>query len=163
MSIPDYSDVAAATEDSTGVIPDHTKSVQTAKEKFEKFKDQTKLGANKAPRSPVRKLTAADRDKIAGVYGALALVFVAPTPMYNEDAAEAFAGSSEACADAWYTLAENNDSVRRVLLMFIEGGAWGALVAAHVPIVMAFMPEQTKRLMAGMFARPEVPDSPEGL
>jgi hypothetical protein len=83
--------------------------------------------------------------------------------MYNEDAAEAFAGSSEACADAWYTLAENNDSVRRVLLMFIEGGAWGALVAAHVPIVMAFMPEQTKRLMAGMFARPEVPDSPEGL
>src|SRR5574341_2677090 len=159
----DFEAIADATTDTTGSIPDHTKSAPTAKARFETCRESTKLGANKATRSAVRKLTDDDKKKIEGVYAAIALVFVAPTPLFNQDAAEAFAGSAEQCAQAWFTLAENNDSVRRVLLMFIEGGAWGALAAAHVPILMAFMPEQTKRMMAGMFMRAEVPDSPEGL
>lgn len=153
----------AATDAPEGVIPDHTKSREKGSEAFQRFQEKTKLGANKATRSPVRKLTEADREKIEGVYGALALVFVTPTPMFNEDAAQAIAGQAKPCADAWFSLAENNDSVRRVLLMFIEGGAWGALLAAHVPIIMAFMPEHTKRAMGAMFANPEVPDTPEGL
>lgn len=165
MSEQDWGAVGAAATDSTGVIPDHTKSreTKTPRERFDEFANKTKLGANKATRSPVRKLTEADREKIEGFYSVLALLFVAPTPVYNEDAATAFAGQAKPCADAWFNLAENNDSVRRVILMFIEGGAWGALAAAHAPIVMAFMPEHTKRLMASMFSRPEVPDSPEGL
>lgn len=156
---------SAATDAPEGVIPDHTKSRDTdsPKEKFEKFAARTKLGANKAARSPVRRLTEADREKIEGVYAALALVFVTPTPLYNEDAANALAGQAKPCADAWFNLAENNDAVRRVLLMFIEGGAWGALAAAHMPIIMAFMPEHTKRAMTAMFTHPEVPDTPEGL
>jgi hypothetical protein len=108
-------------------------------------------------------LTEADREKIEGIYATLALIFVAPTPVFNEDAATALAGQAKPCADAWFNLAENNDSVRRVILMFIEGGAWGALAAAHVPIIVAFMPEHTKRAMSAMFARPDVPDTPEGL
>jgi hypothetical protein len=161
----DWAAAGNAATDSVGVVPDHTKSRENSspKAKFEEFAAKTKLGANKAPRSPVRKLTEADREKIEGVYAALALAFVVPSPLFNEDAANAIAGQATPCADAWFNLAENNDSVRRMLLMFIEGGAWGALIAAHVPIVMAFMPEHTKRAMSAMFARPEVPDSPEGL
>ena len=160
----DHDAVAADIQDHPqGVIPDHTKSTPTAKERFEKFKSETKLGANKATRSPVRKLTEDDKEKIANVYAAMALAFVAPTPLFNQDAAEAFATCAPQCADAWFNLAQDNDSVRRVLLMFIEGGAIGALVFAHAPIILAFMPEQTKRAMASMFARPDVPDSPEGL
>lgn len=165
MTEINWAETGAAATDSTGVVPDHTKSQNTEspKERFEKFATKTKLGANKATRSPVRKLTAADREKIEGFYGGLALAFITPTPMYNEDAAHALAGQAKACADAWFNLAENNDSVRRVVLMFIEGGAWGALAAAHVPIIVAFMPEQTKRAFASMFATADVPDSPEGL
>lgn len=160
----DFDAVANAVQNSdTGVIPDHTKSATTAKERFEKFRESTKLGANKAPRSPVRKLTEADKAKIESVYASVALIFVAPTPLYNEDAAAAFAECAPKTADAWYNLAENNDAVRRVILMFVEGGAWGALIAAHIPIIIALMPAETKAMMLGMFARPEVPDTPEGL
>lgn len=165
MTEINWSDVGASATDSNGVIPDHTKSRddRPVKEKFEAFAEKTKLGANKATRSPVRKLTAADREKIEGFYSALALVFVAPTPLYNEDGAQALAGQAKPCADAWFNLAENNDSVRRMILMLIEGGAWGAIIAAHAPIAMAFMPEHTKRAMAAMFTRAEVPDTPEGI
>lgn len=155
----------AATDSPPGVIPDHTKSRDTdsPREKFEKFAEKTKLGANKAPRSPVRKLVEADREKIQMFYGAIALAFAAPTPFVNMEAAEAFGMQAPDAADAWFNLAENNDSVRRFILIFIEGGAWGALIAVHIPIIMVFMPEQTKRMFAAMFVRPNVPDSPEGL
>lgn len=161
----DWAAAGNAVKDSDGVIPDHTKSrdESSPKERFQKLADKTKLGNNRAARSPVRKLTEADREKIEGIYGALALVFVAPTPLFNEDAANAFAGQAKPSADAWFNLAENNDAVRRGILMMVEGGAWGALLAAHLPIVIAFMPEQTKRAFAAMFAHAEVPDTPEGL
>lgn len=165
MTEINWSDVGASAVDSDGVIPDHTKSRADSpvKERFEKFAESTKLGANKATRSPVRKLTAADREKIEGVYAGVALLFAAPTPLYNEDAATALAAQAQPCADAWFNLAENNDTVRRIILMGVEGGAWGAVVVAHIPILMAFMPEHSKRAMAMMFARPDVPDTPEGL
>lgn len=166
MSEPiDWAAAGNAATDSNGVVPDHTKSRDDSspKEKFQKFADKTGLGANKAPRSPVRKLTESDREKIEGIYGFLAVVFVAPTPLYNPDAADALAGQATPAANAWVNLAENNDAVRRAILMFVEGGAIGALIAAHIPIAMAFMPEQTKRAFAAMFASANVPDTPEGL
>lgn len=165
MTEVNWEAAAATVTESSGVIPDHTKSRDnsTPKERFEKFAEKTKLGANKATRSPVRKLTEADRQKIEDFYAGISLVFVMPTPLFNEDAANATAGQAKACADAWYRLAENNDSVRRVVLMFIEGGAWGAIVTAHIPIFLAFLPESTKSAMGSMFTRVEVPDSPEGL
>lgn len=165
MSDIDWSAAGDAATDSIGVVPDHTKSRDDSspKEKFQKFADKTGLGANKAARSPVRKLNESDREKIEAIYGALAIVFVAPTPMFNEDAANALAGQAKPSADAWFNLAENNDAVRRGILMFVEGGAWGALIAAHIPIIIAFMPEHTKRAFAAMFTHADVPDTPEGL
>jgi hypothetical protein len=124
------------------------------------------LGQNKKVRSPIRKLVEADKEKIANMYvfGGMALMPVRP------QAAQVMAGSADACADAWYELAQENDTVRRVLLAVIEGGVWGKVFMAHMPILAALIPQhvlppalrntnigQQLLDMMGM----SVPDSPE--
>jgi hypothetical protein len=96
-----------------------------------------KLGTNKKTRSPVRKLTVTDRDKIASLYtfGAMGLMSFRP------QAAQVMAESADKCADAWMELADQNDSVRRALLAIMEGGVWGKIFAAHLPILVALIPE----------------------
>lgn len=104
-----------------------------------------KLGQNKKPRSGVRALTVQDKDKIASLYtfGAMGLM------PFKPKAAQAMAMSAEKCAEAWYEMARENDGVRRVLLMLIEGGAWGKVFAAHTPIILALLPEN---MMPPMFS-----------
>lgn len=89
------------------------------------------------PKGKVRPLTKKDKEKIAGTYGMLAL---ASMP-FNQRASIALMEQSEACAEEWVKLAEVNTSVRRVLLMFLEGGMWGGVVLAHVPIMAGILPE----------------------
>jgi hypothetical protein len=97
----------------------------------------TKLGTNKKLRGGPRKLVERDREKIEQLYTALAMG-VMP---FKPKTAQMIAQSAEDCANAWFQLADENDSVRRTLLMFIEGGAWGALFAAHMPILMSLIPD----------------------
>lgn len=164
----DFDALAAnVTTSDNGAIPDHTKGdekpspAETLRKKFTAKREDVKRTPVK--KDPPRKLLKSDKEKIENVYATLALVFSAPTPLQNIDACDALAGCSGDCAEAWMRVAENNDAVRRVLLMFIEGGAYGALIAAHIPIILAFMPEQTKRMMGGMFPPPNIPDTPEGI
>jgi hypothetical protein len=95
------------------------------------------LGTNKKARSAVRRLVEADKEKIANlyVYGAMALMPLRP------EAGQVMAASADACADAWYELAQENDTVRRALLAFIEGGVWGKVFMAHMPILAALVPQ----------------------
>lgn len=158
---------SGVTESENGAIPDHTKADEGPSERLKRTFRERRASQDKtverAKKTPPRKLLKSDKEKIENVYATLALVFSAPTPLYNADACEALAGCSGDCAEAWMRVAENNDAVRRVLLMFIEGGAYGALFAAHIPIILAFMPETTKRMMGGMFPPPNIPDTPEGI
>jgi hypothetical protein len=115
-----------------------------------------KLGTNKKARSPVRKLSASDREKIVSLYtfGAMGLMTVRPK------AATAMANSAENCADAWVELADQNDNVRRALLAIIEGGVWGKIFAAHMPILLALLPENS---LPPMFRGvPDAPPEPTG-
>lgn len=41
--------------------------------------------------------------------------------------------------EAWEAVAQVNPGVRRLLMRFIEGGAWGALAWAHAPLLLAIM------------------------
>ncbi len=43
------------------------------------------------------------------------------------------------CAESLDKAAQTNDSLRKVLRMLTTGGTWGAVVAAHAPIIMAVM------------------------
>lgn len=95
------------------------------------------LGQNKKPRSGIRKLTDADRDKIASLYTAMAI----PVMPFKPKVAQALALSADKCADAWIEVGNENDRVRRMILAAIEGGTWGKLFAAHALIIVAILPE----------------------
>lgn len=105
------------------------------------------LGQNKKLRSPVRKLTReplngetkSDFERLVDWYlriSKLSMLFLPKFAMAMEQQAED-------CADAWFDLAENNDTVRRYILAMIEGGAWTKVIAAHTPIFLAVIPEET--------------------
>lgn len=125
--------------------PDHTQTLHDPPPKVnqknpprasEKRDPFGKLGMNKKLRSPVRKLTDDDRDKIVSFYTLAA----GGVMMIRIQTAQAMANSAEACADAWMEIAEKNDSVRRALLGIIEGGVWGKVIAAHLPILLTLIP-----------------------
>ena len=101
------------------------------------------LGLNTKPRSGIRKLTGDDREYIVNSY----VMFANMARGFHPRFATALAEQSEFCADAWMELAEKNDSVRRNILAFIEGGGWGKVFVAHVPVLMAVLPEKTLERM----------------
>lgn len=47
--------------------------------------------------------------------------------------------SAESCAESLAELAQHNESVRRVLLALTQTGAWGGVLAAHLPLVLAIV------------------------
>lgn len=47
--------------------------------------------------------------------------------------------SAEDCGEAWDDLARTNPRVRAFLMKLISGGAWGAVLMAHLPILLAII------------------------
>jgi len=137
--------------------PDHTASMDPADAPPKPPGKLGKLGANKRPRSGVRAFVKGDRDKIVGLYTVAAMGAM----MVRPPAAQAIMTQSEQCADAWIELGRENDSVRRAILFLIEGGAWGMVIAAHLPIALVFLPEETQRMIG--FLTPSAPDSTEDI
>lgn len=129
-----------------------------------------KLGTNKKSRSPVRRLTReagkdelSDLDRLASRYEWLSNI----TSLIHPRVSGALYEQRYTCATAWFELAENNDTVRRYILGFIEGGAWGGVIAAHAPILMAVIPEKTLEAFflkgMGMFATKVEEDTDEAI
>jgi hypothetical protein len=137
-------------------IPDHTASVDA---KHPGGPEGPKrrglgLGANRNRGSGVRQLTKSDHDKIEGLYITLGFGVM----LVNQPAAQVIAEQATPCADAWVNLARENDGIRRILLFMIEGGAWGAVFVAHLPIMFALLPKEFRETYA--FLVPRIPDSP---
>lgn len=138
-------------------IPDHTASADAPTVPPEEPKRRgLGLGANRKRASGVRQLTKSDHDKIEGLYITLGFGVM----LVNQPAAQVIAEQATPCADAWVNLARENDGVRRILLFMIEGGAWGAVFVAHLPIMFALLPKEFRETYA--FLVPKIPDSPEG-
>lgn len=91
------------------------------------------------PKSPTPPMPKAGviRDALTPVYAMVAM----GVGMRNKAIGEAIMTNAEACAESWETLAQTNESVRRVLLTLTKGTAWGVVFAAHLPIVMAVAAE----------------------
>lgn len=96
------------------------------------------LGTNKQRGGP-RAILKRDEEALTRYY---ILLGMGISPMRPQLGA-ALAAQAEECAKAWCDVAKENDSVRRVILWLVEGGAWGALLLAHLPIAIAAIPEQT--------------------
>lgn len=58
---------------------------------------------------------------------------------FDAECAAAVMTSGEQCAKAWDELAQKNESVRRALAALTETGAWGGVIAAHMPIAVAVL------------------------
>jgi hypothetical protein len=111
------------------------------------------LGNNRRRGSGVRALTKKDLDQLRGYYVALGFMLMP----FNQRAAAAFADDEtvDRCVDAWDELAKQNDGVRRGLLMLLEGGAWGLVFSAHMPIIWACIPQRALERMPLMFGKQE--------
>lgn len=97
-----------------------------------------KLGNNdRKQRGGPRALNDKDKEKLSMVYTSAAILVSPIRPKL----AQALTLNADDCADAWCELAETNNGVRRAILKMIEGGAWGTLIAAHLPIMFAALPE----------------------
>lgn len=133
--------------------PNHSASTEGPSSKL---KDRVgKLGQNRASRSAVRALTNSDRDALIQFYVGVGMT----AKMFNSRAADAIVEQAESCANAWMELAKKNDAVRKALLAMMEGGAWGGVIFAHLPIVMAFLPEGA---MARILPFPTVSENGDG-
>lgn len=108
---------------------------------------RVKLGTNTKGRGGPRQLTKKDIEALHGLYGSLALTM----SLVHKDGAQQIAESSESCVEAWVELAKQNDSVRRAILAAIEGSAWSAVISAHLPIMLAFVPKNTLERMPLLF------------
>lgn len=115
--------------------------------KSDSGKGRVPFGLNKKVRSPVRKLTReapngetkSDFERLVAWYQRIGKMAAPFHPKF----ANAMWDQAEDCADSWFDLAETNDTVRRYVLAMIEGGAWGKVIAAHTPIFLAVIPEET--------------------
>jgi hypothetical protein len=83
------------------------------------------------------------------LYGSVAL----GVNMFDPHCGAAIATNIETMATSMDQLAKENDSVRRVMEKLISGGAWGAVIAAHSPVIIAVathhgsgMAERTRNL-----------------
>jgi hypothetical protein len=66
--------------------------------------------------------------------------------------------------EAWEEVAKVNPRIRRVLLRLIEGGAWGQLLMAHVPLLLAVLMKEriARRIPFAAFATSFMDDSDDG-
>lgn len=137
------------------VGPDWANTIHTPEDTEHRAADPSKsksrkpfggLGANKARASGVRKLTNADIEKLAEVYRTAAFAVT----LFHPRLGSAVSLQAEACAESWRGVAEENDRVRRAILALIEGGQWGSVVVAHLPLIIAALPESVVgRLFSG--------------
>lgn len=88
---------------------------------------------SKTAKQSVPKLPVGARKKIADAYRFIG-AFMTP---FDEVIAEEIVSQADACAEAVYNLAQENEEVRRVIYGFITTSVWGAVVAAHLPIMLA--------------------------
>lgn len=73
------------------------------------------------------------KTEVQGLYTALA-VGIYP---FDNAIGSLIAESAEDCAVAWDELAKKNPAIKRTLEKLLETSAYGALIAAHMPIAVA--------------------------
>lgn len=120
-------------------------------------KDERQRAAGvKTDRKPLPPIPANMAQGIEELYGALA---VAVMP-FDVELASALMEIAPKAAEAWVELARKNHAVRRILLKMLETSAWGALIAAHMPLFRLAMArttgQSTRSSMVGEFLAAEV-------
>lgn len=135
---PDFTATPDAPPADSATSARTTRRRATKKQKPEDDSLLGKLGTNSPARSPIRQLTAEDRDIIASHYRKIARIAVYFRPQLGH----ALEMQSDECADGWMRWAAKNVKVRKQLLAVVEGSAVTEVMMAHLPILMAVVPEK---------------------
>jgi hypothetical protein len=165
MTIPDPFDNLSF-DDVPPVVPNHHASVplDAIADPFEKPKEPTRTGGilkamtgrtkeHKSTRTTGRARTSPPPENRPGQFvqpieefytflgiaampfkPAVAMTLLSPPPGVEDPTAPTVAHN---CAVAWDEVAQKNEAVRRALKTFTTVSVWGALITAHVPILMA--------------------------
>src|SRR5262245_18804549 len=95
--------------------------------------------APKVPTIPANKLRGTLTKPLTEMYQGVGGIVL----MFDQPCGTAIVESAEKCAETLSELAQRNDAVRRALLALVETNAWGAVVMAHAPIMLAVVMHHT--------------------
>jgi nucleoid-associated protein YejK len=73
--------------------------------------------------------------KLTKFYGQIGAV----TFSFDQNCGMAILQSAESCAESLDELSKTNPQIRRILEQLTKTGAWGGVIAAHLPIMMTIM------------------------
>jgi hypothetical protein len=138
----DMSQLQADNVPADAVVPDHTQSRDRKRSFFGGKRERTER--TERPRTERTRSSSTRSSTPRPRKGA----FVAPlTEIYaltgtmmmpfDQSCGTAVMMNAEACAKSLDNLAYQNDAVRRVLTALVQTSTWGAVIAAHAPIIMA--------------------------
>lgn len=86
------------------------------------------------PRKPMPQMPAsALRKGLIDLYNGMALMLMP----FQPEIAMRVSQSAEGCADAWIEFSKTNPAIKRFLIGLVTASAGGALIIAHVPIMIA--------------------------
>jgi hypothetical protein len=148
---PEGYDVTVVSSQDETPIPNHLASADPAPEQ-PKEKPKRRLFAPPPPKQnsgtkdfkppkdmrPVPPIPPGPRGFAPGIekmYGSLALAAMA----FDVELAATIMKIAPDAADAWNELAKRNIQVRRIIVALMETTAWGAVLAAHLPIFLLFI------------------------
>ena len=132
------------TESDAGTRPASTESNRPARPPFlggarrsPRAKPAAKPKPDKTPR--VAKDDATLKKALVELYSSIGMVLLP----FDQPCATVVVNSADQCAEAMVKLASENDSVRKALTALTQTSAWGGVIAAHLPIIMAVTAHHT--------------------
>lgn len=95
--------------------------------------DSRRASNEKPTRPPVPKLSPGMKQSISDLYQ-----FIGATIRpFDEFTGDTIIEQADKCADSVYKLAQSNDAVRRVVIALTTTSVSGAVIMAHLPIILA--------------------------
>lgn len=100
-------------------------------------KSRTKNGADERPVKEAKRAPVAPRGgfvkPLTEMYGSIALMLLP----FDAECAMAIMEAAPKAAESLDNLAKSNPAVKKVLIALTQTSAWGAVLAAHAPIILA--------------------------
>lgn len=110
--------------------PDASKSRRGLRDAFKSKEDDK-------PRKPAARIAPYKKDEFIEPVTQMYVVMALGVSPFDSRCASVLAENAENCARAWDELAKANPQVRKTLRTLTQGTAWGAVIMAHAPILIA--------------------------
>lgn len=110
--------------------PDHTKSRERGP--VRRVRAAAKKAATETETKPKAK-KGAFVEPLEQIYTGFGITLMP----FDQQCATTVVENAHRCAEAWDDLADKNDTIRKALTAFVETSAWGQLIFAHAPILLA--------------------------